>query len=186
MHVFKSKKILIMIKKILLVGFLAIIFASCNDDSDVNNNSDTTILETAELTKINLSDFEVKAGDFVGKEVEISGIVDHVCKHGGKKLLLVEGDYNVHVYNDDRFDEALSGSKITVTGVVEEERVDSVYLAEKLKHEEESNSGDNEEDTEHLNMMREHVQIMMDSLKKEGVEYFSNFSLKFVSLEEEK
>lgn len=176
-----------MIKKIFLLSAVVLIFAACGDDNSNNDSlNDTTDVVVSELTEILLTEFDAKAGEFVGKEVEVSGIVDHVCKHGGKKILLVDGDYSLHVYNDERFDEAISGSKVVVTGIVEEERVDSAFLAERLKHEEGSHGGDNEADVEHLEMMKEHIQLMMDSLKKEGVDHFSNYSLKYVSHSEEK
>ncbi len=178
-----------MIKKIFLLGAVALMFAACGDENntDVDTPNDTTVISETTAPLLNLTDFDAKAGEFVGKEVEVSGIVDHVCKHGGKKLLLVEGDNNMHVYSDERFDEALSGSEISVVGIVEEERVDSAFLAEKLKHEEESHGDDsNEADVEQLAKMKEHIKHMMDSLKSEGVEYFSNYSLKYVSHTEKK
>ena len=173
-----------MIKKILIFSVAVLFFAACgNDENNSTNSNDTTEIKTTELA---LTDFDSLAENYVGKEVSVSGIVDHVCKHGGKKLLLVDGDYNIHVFNDDRFDEALSGSKITVQGIVEEERVDSVYLAEKLQHEQESHADENEADKEALAKMTEYINKMQDSLKRSGLDHFSNFSLKFVSLTEEK
>jgi len=176
-----------MIKKILLFSLTILIFAACgNDDNNSVTPNDTTEIENAEVTTLSLSDFDSLAGNFVGKEVSVSGIVDHVCKHGGKKLLLVDGDYNLHVFNDNRFDETLSGSKVIVKGTVEEERVDSAYLAEKLQHEQESHADGNEADKENLAKMTEYIKKMQDSLKKSGLNHFSNYSLKFVSLKEEK
>ncbi len=176
-----------MIKKILVFSAFAFIFASCgNDSGNTDNQSDTTEITTVEITEIPLTSFDSLAADLVGKEVKVSGIVDHVCKHGGKKILLVDGDYNLHVFNDNRFDEALSGSKVTVIGIVEEERVDSAYLAEKLKHEKGSAGDGTEADKEKIAAMTKYINMMTDSLKKSGKDHFSDYSLKFVSLQEEK
>ncbi len=171
-----------MIKKFLFISAVVVLFAACGESND---NADATI-DTAnvntEAVELLMADFDAKAGDFVGKEVNISGIVDHVCKHGGKKILLVDGDFSIHVFNDERYDEALSGSEVSVLGIVEEERIDSAYLAERLKHEEGSHGDDdNEADKEHLEYMKEYIQMMQDSLKQEGVDHFSNYSLKYVS-----
>jgi len=179
-----------MIKRLLLSGIVILFFAACgnngNDEGNKTTPNDTTEIKTVKTTEISLSDFDSLAGNFVGKEVTVSGIVDHVCKHGGKKLLLVDGDHNLHVFNDNRFDEALSGSKVTVNGIVEEERIDSAYLAEKLKHEQESHADGTEADKENMAKMTEFIKKMQDSLKKSGKEYFANYSLKFVSLKEDK
>ena len=84
---------------------------------------------------IPVGDFESVAGNFVDQEVKVSGIVDHVCKHGGKKILLVSDDGDTHVFSDDRFDEAMVGTEVIITGKVEEERIDEAYL---LKMEEDA------------------------------------------------
>ena len=176
-----------MIKKILLVGVTVLFFAACgNDDNNSANLSDTTEIKTSEVPELTLSTFDLLAGNFIGKEVTVTGIVDHVCKKGGKKLLLVDGDYNLHVFNDNRFDENLSHAKVAVTGIVEEERIDSAYLAEKLQHEQKTNSDGTEVNEERLAQMKEYIKMMQDSLKKSGKEYFANYSLKFVSLKEKK
>ncbi len=176
-----------MIKRILF-AFIAVLFImSCNEDSDnTNNQSDTTEITSTELPVVSLAEFDSLAANYVGKEIKISGIIDHICKHGGKKLLLVDGDKDIHVLGDERFDESLSGSKATVIGIVEEERIDSAYLAEKLKHDQGSYGGGSEADKEKLARITEYINMMQDSLKKSGVDHFSNYSLKFISLEEEK
>lgn len=185
MHVFKPKKLFIMIKKILFVSVLAIFVIACNEDSnDVENNNDTTIVAGAEAPSINLVDFEAKAGEFVGKKINITGIVDHVCKHGGKKILLVDGDNSLHIFNDERFDEEIAGSNISLTGIVEEEKIDEAYLTEWWNHSQESHSEGTENDIAHLAEVEEMIQDIRDSLKSEGVEYFPEYSLKYVSHEE--
>lgn len=180
-----------MIRKILFISAIVAVFASCGEESNTNSTpNDTATVNTVkntEATEILMSDFDAKAGEYVGKEVKVNGIVDHVCKHGGKKILLVDGDNSIHVFNDERYDEALSGSKITVIGVVEEEKVDSTSLVELLKHEEGSH-GDkaNEEDVKRIERVKEYIASMQDSLKKTGVDHFSNYSLKYVSHTEDK
>jgi len=175
-----------MIKKFLFLSAIVVIFASCGEDSNTNTTpNDTATIETvknAEATEILMSDFEAKASEFVGKEVKVSGIVDHVCKHGGKKILLVDGDNSIHVFNDERYDESLAGSKITVVGVVEEEKVDSASLVELLKHEEGSHGDkDNKEDVKRIERVKQYIKTMQDSLQKTGLDHFSDYSLKYVS-----
>jgi len=176
-----------MIKKILILSAVVLFFAACRgDESDVKNDSDTTSVESAEMPEINLSEFDTKAGEFVGKEIRVSGIVDHVCKHGGKKILLVDGDNSLHVFNDNRYDEELSGSEISLIGIVEEEKIDEAYLTEWWNHELGSHSEGTDSDKEQLAEADATIQQIRDSLKAEGVDYFSEYSLKYVSHEEKK
>ncbi len=140
-----------MIRRILFVSAIAIFFMACNEDNnDAGNENDTTIVDNLEMPSIILSEFESKAGEFVGKEIKVSGIVDHVCKHGGKKILLVDGDNSLHVFNDNRYDEELSGSEISLIGVVEEEKIDEAYLTEWWNHEQGSHNEGTDADKEQL------------------------------------
>ena len=169
-----------MIKKIFLLSAVVLFVAACgNDSDDVDQPIDTT-----EITEIALADFESKAGEFVNKEVKVSGIVDHLCKHGGKKILLVDGDNSLHVFNDVRYDEALSGSEISLIGLVEEEKIDEAYLTEWWNHAQESHSEGTDSDKEYLAKTEKEIQELRDSLQSEGVEYFSEYSLKYVSHKE--
>ncbi len=176
-----------MIKKILFLSVSVLFTVACsNNDNTEKSKSDTTEIKLAEVPEINLNEFDSLAANYVGKEVKVTGIVDHVCKHGGKKLLLVDGDHNLHIFNDNRFNESLSGSKVTVKGIVEQEVVDSAYLAEKLKHEQKSYVDANEAEKEKLKDMTKYITKMQDSLKKSGLDHFTNYSLKFETLEEKK
>jgi len=71
---------------------------------------------------------------FVGDTIRVAGTVDHVCKHGGKKMFLVgeNPDHRIKVtagtaigsYSID-----MEGSDVMVTAVLEEMRVDEAYLS---------------------------------------------------------
>ena len=77
-----------------LVSFLAIVAlmasCACPDSSDDASATDSTTV--AEVTPINVDDFDAMASELVGQEVVIAGTVTHVCKHGGKKMHLMGAD----------------------------------------------------------------------------------------------
>lgn len=96
--------------------------------------------------QITPDNFPDKAGDMIGKTVEIEGMVVHVCKHGGKKMFIIGDDPDIRVKIDasDKvtvFDPELEGSTVHVTGVVEE------MAAEEIPAEEAVDS----EDSDHTN-----------------------------------
>lgn len=165
-------------KVLLLVSFLAVMF-SCADASKKKDKEVTNEVETALIA---LADFEEKAGEFIGKEVQVEGIVDHVCKHGGKKILLVNDDADVHVDSETRFDDALVGSEITVTGIVTEFRVDEAYLLKKEEdHIQNHKEGTDSEDV--YNEKMEHLQAYRDLMKEENADHLSYYSMDYVSHE---
>ena len=166
---------------ILLVIATVFLVFSCKPETkkiqETNNLNEIKVVETPVLA---LGEFDSKAGDFVNKEIKVRGIVDHVCKHGGKKILLVTDDGDAHVFSEERFDEELMGSEITVTGVVLEERIDEAYL---LKMEEDNikSHSEGKSNEEQFNNKKKHIQDYRDQMKADNTDHISNYSLQYVS-----
>ena len=168
-------------KKILVVITIGLCLFSCKTETKKEGTTaDSAVLEVVETPVLALGEFDTKAGDFVSKEIKVQGIVDHVCKHGGKKILLVTDDGDAHVFSEERFDEALMGSEITVTGVVLEERIDEAYL---LKMEEDNikSHSEGKSNEEQFNNKKKHLQNYRDQMKADSTDHISNYSLQYVS-----
>lgn len=166
-------------KKILVViSFLAIVF-SC---ADASKKKDKEVTDVKEIQMIALADFDEKAGEWLAKEVQVKGIVDHVCKHGGKKILLVNDDADVHVESETRFDDALMGSEINVNGIVTEFRVDEAYLLQKEEDHIQSHK-EGADSKEVYDQKMEHLQAYRDLMKEENTDHLSYYSLDYVSHE---
>ncbi len=170
-------------KFILIFGIIALTI-SC---ADATKKTDEIATDNTEVTEksiekplIALADFDSKAGEWVAKEVQVKGIVDHVCKHGGKKILLVNDEGDVHIESETRFDDALVGSEITVNGVVTEFRVDEAYLLQK----EEDHIQNHKEGTDSKDVYDEkmqHLQDYRDEMKEANVNHLSFYSLDYIS-----
>jgi hypothetical protein len=90
-------------KKIVFFLLMALAVISCKTDDKKAGTTNKTA-ETAEIPFLALGEFDAKAGEFVNKEVKVKGIVDHVCKHSGKKIFLVTDKGDVHINGEERFD----------------------------------------------------------------------------------
>ena len=174
-----------MIRKFLAFAVLAVIMASCGGNSNNENMNQEQILTEDvqnEAPMIAIGEFDTKAGEFVDKEVMVEGIVDHVCKHGGKKLFLVSEEGDLHVNGEERFDESLAGSEVVVKGIVREFRVDEAYC---LKMEEDNiqshKKGETDEDL--FAMKTAQIKEYRDSMQTAGVDHLSFYSVEYVSLE---
>lgn len=166
-------------KKIVFILALIISVISCKTETKkVEEVEKATVVETQMLA---IGEFDAKAGDFIDKEIKVKGIVDHVCKHGGKKILMVTDEGDVHVTSDERFDEELKGNEITLTGIVVEERIDESTC---LKMEEDNIKSHSEGKTnqEQFDAKKDHIQQYRDKMKTDSVDHISNYSLKYVSL----
>lgn len=166
----------------------AIAFTSCNQGAgdDTAMKSDTT-----SLTVMN---FLQMADSSVDKPVIIEGLVMHVCKHGGKRLFITDGPDSSRVEiltggDIAKFDEALIGSRIRVTGTLREERIDAKYLneweAEVLKPEEGHETGIHTGVKGHEDHTKEdklaQINSIREELKSSGKDHLSNFSIEAIN-----
>jgi hypothetical protein len=198
-----------MIKKIYLLLFVAVIFAACSNHQKPVENEITE--QEKVVTELTVANFEKMAGDLVGEEIIIKGLVNHTCKHGGKRMFIVAEDTEESVKieageNIDSFDAELEGSDVIVKGLVEELRVDEAYLTEweaeveadaesELKihdgdHEGEHSEGEEEAEGEegeteedHHGSDLEQIENLRKQLKESGKDHLSFFSIKCLSYE---
>lgn len=167
-------------KKIIFLLIVSVLIFSCKTESKqkIEENSQTTVISKTPV--LALAEFDDKAGEFINKEVEVKGIVDHVCTHGGKKILLVNDNANVHITSDERFDENLKGSEISVIGVVLEERIDEAAC---LKMEEDNikSHAEGASSKAQFEAKTNHIQQYRDLMKTKNIDYVSLYSLKYIS-----
>ena len=169
-------------KNIILLSIITLLSLSCSQNK--STEAEEVAVEQAGITipTINIASFDMDAGQYVGSEIEVSGIVDHVCKHSGKKLKLVTDGASVHVESETRFDDSLVGSEIKLNGIVRELRIDESYCLQMeddniQKHKE---GETNDEDFDHK---KELIQSYRDSMSVAGVDHLSFYTLDFVELE---
>lgn len=176
-----------MLKKYFMIFAAVLFFVACaNENEDTNNETtdgDTTKVE--EFKVVSVANFETEVADLVDEQVQITGIVDHVCRHGGKKILLVEDgiEHGVHVSAEESFDEELTGSEVTVIGIVREFRVDEAYC-QKLENEESDKHIEGEDHEDDISQRKEQAQFYRDSMTNAGVDHLSFYSLEFVSFKD--
>ncbi len=130
------KTTLLNMKKLFLLLFAASMLAACNNSKNnatVDNSTDEQMSEAP--VAITLAEFSDKADGLVGKQIVFTGIVDHTCKHGGKRMFLVDenSDASLKVESGENissFDASLEGSEVKVVGIVNEKVIDKAYLDE--------------------------------------------------------
>jgi len=164
-------------KKIVFIISIVTLFISCDTSKKKDKDGTKTAIPT-----LALADFDAKAGEFLDKEIQVKGIVDHVCKHGGKKLSLVNEEGDVHVESDSRFDDSIVGDEVTINGIVTEFRVDEAYLLKKEEdHLQSHKDGTDSKDV--YNQKMEKLQYFRDSMKVAKVDHLSYYSMEYISHE---
>ena len=94
------------------------------------------IAQDKEVTLLKPSEFPSKAESLLGQNVQIEGLVVHVCKHGGKKMYIVGDDPEIRVKIDASdevtvFAVELEGNTVSVMGVVQPAMEEEIPESEK-------------------------------------------------------
>ena len=102
---------------LVLIAFLAV---SCNQPSREKNSSEST--EVEKIVSATIQELLATPADFDGKEVAVSGMVTHVCRHGGQKCFIVaeDGETQIRIVPGGEIDEfkiELEGSTVAFKGV---------------------------------------------------------------------
>ena len=183
-------------KKVLFVIALSFVLFSCGNNSQ---KTDTPVVTEKEAVKLTVSELLGNPNEYVDQKILISGIVDHVCKNGGKKMFILG------VNPDDRlkittgkdisvFEVELEGSDVTVEGIFTELRIDEEYLAkwedelsqEKEEHGEHNGSGEHTHDGEQSGD-EEHAEgldkitALRNQIKESGKNHISQYSVECIS-----
>ncbi|MCK9219515.1 MAG: hypothetical protein PHF97_03015 [Bacteroidales bacterium] len=161
------------------------VVVACNNGS--KNEADKTKNDTAKITVLT---FEKKADSLINKPVIIEGTVFHICKHGGKKMFLVDGTDSIRVEITagpaiTKFDESLIGSRVKVAGMLKEERIDAKYLNEweaELKKPVENHtvgihSGAKGHEDEGIQEKLDQINGFREQIKASGKDHLSFFSI---------
>lgn len=174
---------------ILVMGFLS----SC--DSGIKEEARDTKNDTIQITVLS---FAGQADTLANRQVIIEGTVLHTCKHGGKRMFLVDGSDSIRVKitagpEITKFDESLVGSRVRVFGTLKEERIDEKYLNEwenevknpKENHEAGVHSGAKGHEEETPQDKLANIASLRADLKASGKDHLSFFSIeasKFVEI----
>jgi len=173
---------------------IVILFALVSCNQGAKESADATKNDTTVITVLT---FAQQADSCIDMPVIIEGTVLHLCKHGGKRMFLVDGTDSIRVEitagpNIVKFDDALVGSRVRVIGTLKEERIDAKYLneweAEVLKPEEDHSVGVHTGAKGHedhgTKEKLDQINALRADLKNSGKDHLSNFSIEAVTFSE--
>jgi hypothetical protein len=170
---------------------MAAVAVSCQSGGD--NAGETAAVQ------VSIAELNANPEEHVGRSVSVSGLVDHVCMHGGMRMFIAddEGKQRLKIETDSiigPFDVALEGVHVEVSGLFQVLKVDETYLADweaeaRAQHAEQCDEGGHEEtgtishghgEHEHYSEL-EDVMNRIDGLRKKlaesGEDYLGYYSV---------
>lgn len=108
-------------QKIILLLVVAVLFSSCNQASQ-NESTQSSSSDLEKVVSATVEELLAEPSDYEGKQVAISGMVTHVCRHGGQKCFIVgdDGETQIRIVpggDIDEFKIDLEGSTVAFKGV---------------------------------------------------------------------
>jgi hypothetical protein len=163
----------------------------------VSCNQGTKGIDPSSAVKVSVLTFEQQAAGLVDKAVVIEGTVLHTCKHSGKRMFLVDGNDSIRVEitagkDITKFDEKLVGSRVSVLGILKEERIDERYLNEwenEVKkpvenHEAGVHTGAQGHEDQGTQEKLDQIASLRTDLKNSGKDHLSFYSIEAEKFEE--
>ncbi|MEZ5082921.1 MAG: hypothetical protein R2750_05675 [Bacteroidales bacterium] len=123
-----------MTKKLFYLFMILAIAVACNNQQQNAENAEAVEEESMdEIADLTVANFTEMAPDHAGKQIRIKGTVSHTCKHGGKRMFIIDEGTEESVKieageNIASFDAELEGNDVIVTGILTELIVDENYL----------------------------------------------------------
>ncbi|PIE01857.1 MAG: hypothetical protein CSA81_10130 [Acidobacteria bacterium] len=108
----------------------------------------SSFMFAGESLEVSLKELISKPENYLNKVVKTVGTVDHVCKHGGKKMLVFADtpQESIHVMSSETvpvFEAEISGSDVTIIGTVKENRITKAQVLKMKAEREEAAAKEN-------------------------------------------
>lgn len=105
----------------ILLALIAIVAISCKQTVKTESDGQETA-STEKIVAASIPELLETPADYQDKEVAISGMVTHVCRHGGQKCFVVadDGETQIRIVpggDIDEFKVEIEGSTIAVKGI---------------------------------------------------------------------
>lgn len=105
--------------RIAILLTITVLFAGCNQTSQKQDKAEAVSVE--EIVAASIEELLANPEEYVDKEVAITGMVTHVCRHGGQKcfVLAEDGETQIRLVpagDIDEFKIELEGSTLAVKG----------------------------------------------------------------------
>lgn len=170
------KNLKLIIAALMLVAFMG----ACNQATKKTEKSSLKESVKTEITYLSVEKILQNADTLSEKNVNLTGVIDHVCKHGGKrfKMLSSDGSKTIKVELGDNFkpaDPSIAGKTVKVTGKLVPRNMDA-DMVKKWMEKETANHPD-EVGTEAFKQEMATLQDIVDQIESGKIPYYTTYSV---------
>lgn len=171
-----SKKMTMQIKILILV-FATLLFTGCNSKQKTTENKSLDVMQL-------LAD----ADNNVDKQIIITGTVNHVCSHSGRRCFLIDstGEYSIRVEaagEIENFPKEVIGSTLLVTGILKEQRLSADEIKQMEADVIEKHPEDAENNGENCSAEMTNILQMRKWMEEHQKDYYATYYVEGLSYE---
>jgi PBP1b-binding outer membrane lipoprotein LpoB len=163
------------------LAVLTILLTACIQNQA--NKTSVAVEEAKVETPVNYQTVEAvlkNTDNLVGENVNVTGVIDHVCKHGGKrfKMLSSDGTQTIKVELGDKFkpaDPSIAGKTVKVTGTLSPYNMDAAMIKAWMKKELESHP--DEVGSDEFKQEMAGLQAIYDKIESGEMPYYTIYSI---------
>lgn len=159
---------------------LIIVAGACNQKSKKTTVKEPVVKEKAAVVYSTVESIFQNGDSLSGKTVYVSGIIDHVCKHGGKrfKILSSDGKQELKIELGEKFEAAnpeIAGKTAKVIGKLVPVQMDAKMVKAWEGRMKENHAG--EEDTEHYKQELAEIQSIYKQIESGEISCYTTYSV---------
>ena len=79
-------------QRLIVWALIAVLLGACSQSADKKSSTDKEATQTEKVISATIQELLAQPAEYDGQEVAISGMVTHVCKHGGQKCFVLDAD----------------------------------------------------------------------------------------------
>ncbi len=172
-------------KNLVSIALLLLALGGCKQANQ--SSVDTTDQSESKSEVLSIIALLEKAPTLIDQEIKVTGTVDHVCSHSGRRCFLIDSvaDESIKIEaagEIESFGKELIGSDLVVSGIVKERRLMAseideweIELVEKY--------GDLEKGGEQCSSEMDNINSMRDWMKKQEKDYYAIYYIDGMSYE---
>jgi hypothetical protein len=157
---------------------IVLFFVSCSGSGTSNE-------QEQEMQTLTITEFMSNAAESIGQEVQVTGIISHVCKHGGKRCFITDGENSIRIEasgNISAFNNENQGNEMIVRGIVKERRLEAELIAER-EAKAIADMDHTHGDGEHCSAELQNIREMIEWMEANNKDYFSIYYLDGIDYE---
>lgn len=154
---------------------LSLLVLSCSGNKKGGNKAKdvSNVSTVSDIPEYSIDQVKEKVNNLVGKEIKITGTVGHICKHSGRRVLLLSpSGKKLRIEFSEVQDSSIAGASVVVDGILKEKKYNKEVIKTWISRLEKAKK-DKQDKSEYDEKIEEY-KAMLDKIESGAIPYVSS------------